>query len=335
MARALVLAAVLLSLAGCSRQDETAPFAESRTPPGLAARFMAPEGWAWGFVEAGDAPVQRYGVAAPSGAPRSQVLILTGYGESAEAWFETARDLNARGTIVWVLERAGQGGSGRYATPRDLGHVADFGPDVAAVKAMREVVIRPDGRLPFVILAQDDAAVVALQAVEDGLRVDGLVLTSPRWPAAVGSARMPALLQSLGLGALSRPGWTRWRRDGPGGRAADQTHDPDRGQVQHAWQVANPDLRMSGPSLGWRAAFDRARGAAGKRLGAVHRPVLMLLPAGRRDPELGLCRELPDCAPLAIPGARRALHLERDPQRGRWLDEVSRFIAARRAGPPA
>lgn len=329
MARALLLAAALLLVTSCGGPDVRAPFAESRTPPGLAARFMAPEGWAWSFVQVGEAPVQRYGVAAPSGAPRAQVLILTGYGESAEGWFETVRDLNARGTTVWVLERAGQGGSGRYAAPRDLGHVSSLEPDVGAVRAMVSVVIRPDGRLPFVVLAHDDAAVVALRAAETGMKSDGLILSTPRWPAASKAAKAPALLRALGVGAKAHPGWTPWRREGPDAFASELTHDRDRGRVQHAWQIANPDLRMAGPSVGWRAAFDQARRTAGERLGDVRAPVLLLLPGRSHAADRDLCKALPRCTSQVIPGARPALHLERDAERRVWLTDVARFVTER------
>ena len=38
-----------------------------------------------------------------------------------------------RGCTVWILDRAGQGGSGRYVLPRDLGFAPSFDPDVTAL----------------------------------------------------------------------------------------------------------------------------------------------------------------------------------------------------------
>src|SRR5450432_3019684 len=115
----VVLAGLLVACGGGDRS----PFADSRTPPGLAERFYPPEGWAWGYVKVGDAPAQRYGVAAGAGVRHADILILTDYGEIAETWFETARDLNRRGYAVWILDGAGQGGSGRLVPPHDLGYV--------------------------------------------------------------------------------------------------------------------------------------------------------------------------------------------------------------------
>src|SRR5665213_1874731 len=111
MRRGIISVILAGLLAACGGGDRS-PFADSRMPPDLAERFYPPEGWAWGFVKVGDAPAQLYGVAAPAGAPRGDILILADYGELAETWFETARDLNRRGYAVWILEGAGQGGSG-------------------------------------------------------------------------------------------------------------------------------------------------------------------------------------------------------------------------------
>ncbi|PTT74835.1 alpha/beta hydrolase, partial [Pseudomonas sp. HMWF010] len=113
MHRRLLAALLILTLAGCGDAGSRAPFADSRTPPSIARRFYAPDNWAWGYVRVGDGPVQRYGVSSPPVGPRATVLILTGYGETAEKWFETVRHLNGAGFTVWVLERQGQGGSER------------------------------------------------------------------------------------------------------------------------------------------------------------------------------------------------------------------------------
>ena len=145
MVRGLFVALILLILPGCGRGD-LSPSTESRTPPDLAGRFFPPSGWAWGWIQVGAQPAQRYGVASTSRVPRANVMILTGYGESAETWFETVGNLTDQGYAVWVLERAGQGGSQRYVPPRDLGHTPSFDPDIAAAKAMvRQVVRRRSG----------------------------------------------------------------------------------------------------------------------------------------------------------------------------------------------
>lgn len=322
MVRACLLAALVVSLVACSRDGAREPFAESRTPASLAPRFYPPEGWAWGYVGIGEKPVQRYGVASTRRVPVANVVIVPGYGETAEIWFETASDLIGRGYTVWVLDRAGQGGSERYTTPRDLGHAPTFDPDVAALRELVRVVVRPSPDTPLVLLTQTDGAVVALLAIRSGLKADGIVASSPRL-ADPPPARM--------LGAVRRPdappaGWKGWSRDIPDDLAAERTHDAWRGRVGQAWMTANPDLRLAGPSLGWTKGYEAASRALESAAPQVRSPVLMLNP----DPDsAALCARLPACSELPFPGARASLHLEGDQWRAPWLAAIESFVDGR------
>jgi lysophospholipase len=328
MARARLAALLFLLLAACNREGATGPFAESRTPPDLGPRFFAPEGWAWGYVQVGDKPPQRYGVGSTWRAPRADVVILPGYGESAETWFETVRSLTRQGYSVWVLDRVGQGGSGRFTLPRDLGYAPSLDPDVAGLTSLVRVVVRPRPGTPLIVVGSADGAVVGLLAVERGLRADGLILTSPRLAAAIRpatglAARIP------GLDRLPDRGWRGWSRGDPDDWGRGRTHDPWRGGVTKAWQTANPDLRMSSPSLGWRRAFALGSEAAVKGARGASIPVVMLT-AGPPEPRLAaLCQALADCRAAPIAGAKSALHLEADPWRAPWLATISRTIAGK------
>ena len=190
---------VLLALAACGRDDRAA-FVESAPPPGLAERFAPPENWAWGEIEVGDAPVQRYGVAAATGVAKAQLLILPDYGESAETWFETARDLTAAGTTVWVLEGVGQGGSGRLTGRRDLGELTSFDTDVAATQAMIDLVIRPTAQRPLVLMGEGVGAVVAARAAE--MRAAGSAPVSTARAAT--TAPTPSPIRTSGRWAVGR-----------------------------------------------------------------------------------------------------------------------------------
>lgn len=327
MVRAYLLAALLLSLAACGRDGGREPFAESRTPAELAPRFYPPEGWAWGYIGVGDKPLQRYGVASTRRVPTATIVIVPGYGETAEVWFETASDLIGRGATVWILDRAGQGGSGRYVLPRDLGFTPTFDPEVAALRELVRVVIRPSPDAPLILLGHADGAIVALSAVRSGLKVDGVVASSPRL------AEPPAgrLLGPVRRADAPPAGWKPWSREVADDLAARRTHDAWRGKVGHAWMTANPDLRLAGPSLGWSKAFEAASRLLETGAPQIRAQVLMINPAGRATP---LCLRLPTCQATTLPGARSALHLEADKWREPWLAALERFVeesAARRA----
>lgn len=337
---AVALATVLLLAASaCGDGAPRAPFAESRTPPSLGSRFYPPRGWTWGFVRRGEGPVQRYGVSSPPGAPRATILILTGYGESAEKWFETASDLNNQDFTVWVLERQGQGGSERKTPWRDLGHVDSFDPDVAGVQALINGVIRPGGDAPLVVIGHSEGALIGLRTAQRGTPMDGLILSSPAFDltapprSRADFARFTPAMRSLGLSWIRAPGQQGWRREGPDGVQAGLTHDPTRGKVQAAWMLANPDLRMGGRSLGWYAAFFEATAAAERDSRKVAVPTLML-EAGEDGvvvaaPQGRFCAAMTACEETRYPGARHDLHMESDAFRRPWLAAIVDFTRAR------
>lgn len=316
----------LLGLSACTRQVAVEPFAESRTPPDLGPRFMAPEGWAWGYVKVGSRPTQRYGVAGTSHAPSATVVIVPGYGETAETWFETVGDLNRRGYTVWVLDRAGQGGSGRYTLPRDLGHVPSFDADVAGLTALVRVVIRPSPASPVVLLSHADGAVVALRAAETGLRVGGVIASSPRIASTSTESARGLAQQFPFMDRLPSRGWRPWTRSAADDWKRGRTHDRWRGGVTHAWQTANPDLRLSGKSLGWRGAFTTASVAADLQAGAIKAPILMITPGPASQTLQALCGRAADCVIRPQTGAMASLHLESEAWRRPWMAAVSGFI---------
>ncbi len=260
MPRAPILLFLLIALAACGKRDDPrGPFTDSRIPPGLEHRFYPPDGWAWGLLKTKDIPAMRYGVSAPPSRPRADVVILPAYGEPAEAWFETARDLNRMGYVAWVLEPAGQGGSGRYVLPRDLVHAPSLEPDAEAAKALIGAVIR---RRPTILLASGAGAPTALAALADGAPVEGLILSAPALTPPPGGEKTMAFMRRFGLGRFRAAGGRPWERSGPDDAKLGLTHDARRGQVRLAWQRANPDLRMGGPSWDWRAAFEAAAAKA-------------------------------------------------------------------------
>jgi lysophospholipase len=290
MFRRGVLLALVLSLAACGDRQAHAPFTDSRLPSGLSPKDWPPHGWAWGLIRVGDAPAQRYGVAAAPTVPRAQVLILPGYGDFAETHFAEASALIDHGDTVWILDGAGQGGSGRAVEPRDVGHVAAFDEDQRGLEAIVDQVMRPPGDAPFVIVAEGTAAPVALHALQLGrMRASGLILIDPvlKTPGAP-NLDQAGWASRLGLGAIRAPGERAWVRD-------DQLKNPDQ-QRRMAWQTANPDLRMGGPSLGWQAAFADLIGAmdaAGWSKATA--PVLLLTSTPASAEENRLCRALPHC----------------------------------------
>lgn len=325
--RRTCLALAALVLTACSPGEEREALDESRPPPSLAEPFQAPEGWAWGRLAPPAGPQLRYGVVAPAGrAARGDVLILPAYGEPAEVWFETVRDLLAQGWRVWILERAGQGGAGRFLQPHDLGHSRGFAADAEAVRAMVGQVIRPASGDETALLAAGDGAVVALMAAQAGADVDRVALSAPALTPLPDARPWEATLGRIGLGRLPSLVWRPWSRSEPQDGAATSS-DPRRRALAHRWETANPDLRLTGPSLGWRAAFERGRTAALSDPAAFAGPVLILSAGPAETEAKGFCEGAPDCDIASLPGLGPAPHLEQDSIRSLWFERLSAFLA--------
>ncbi len=325
--RRACFALAALALTACSSGEVREALDESRPPASLAERFQAPEGWAWGRLAPPQGPQIRYGVAAPAGeAARGDVLILPAYGEPAEVWFETTRDLLARGWRVWILERAGQGGAGRYLQPHDLGHSRGFEGDAEAVRALIGQVVRPSADGGLAVLAAGDGALVAVMAAEAGAGLDRLVLSAPALEPLPGAQPWEAVLGRIGLGRLPSLAWRPWRRsdppEGPPSAAGSR-----RDGLAHRWQTANPDLRLTGPSLGWQAAFERARRKALDNPAAVTRPILILAPQPLSTAAKAFCDKAASCETAGLPSAGGAPHLVQDSIRCLWFERLSSFLA--------
>lgn len=323
MRRVVIALLSSLFLAACG-EDTGKAFLSSQTPPALPPRAWAPDGWAWGAIRIGEAPELRYGVVGPAGRPKGHVLFVTGYGEPAEVYFEVARDLLDRGHAVWVLEPHGQGGSGRFRGPRDVGRSAGFDVDADAVRMLATRVIRPRSGEPLVLAGWDSGALPVLLALQAGTpEASGAFLWSPDL-SAVADPRAADWFTRAGLGLLRAEGaaWTR--------PAGDMTR-PSRRPL--AWQMANPDLRIGGRGHSWlkaeAAAVAQATDAAA--LSRILRPVAVHARPKDRPAERA-CRAIPGCR-LQPASAGGAIHLVDDAAaRTAWRDALIAFVEG--AGEP-
>lgn len=301
MFRARLILLLTLLVAACGPGGGREAFVDSRLPPSLAPRFWAPQGWSWGLIKLKGEPAMRYGVAAPGGADKGDLVILTGHGETAEGWFETVRALVGEGYTVWVLESVGEGGSARYRAPRDLAYAPDFDANIDGLRALAAQVVRGGNKRPLFILASGSAAPAALAAVARGLPAKTVILSSP-----------------LGAEAANALSGERWHRP-----AEDADLRP-RPAAQQAWMLANPDLRMAGVTRGWKRAYGKLLKAttATAARASVGARVLILAP----DPAPDACAALAACRTLAI-DADGPYPLAADPARSAWFSAVTGALA--------
>lgn len=320
--RLLAVISAVVAIMGCARQgDPQAPFVDSRPPPRLPERFMPPHGWTWGLIQPPQSPPLRYGVAAPATATRAQIIILPGYDDTAEGWFETARAMTAAGYGVWILEPLGQGGSGRLTLPRDLAHVTSFDPTVVAVRSLASRLVPHVPGTPTLLLGEGSGAILALLAADPQTGIDGLILSAPdlrapvipphpwAWPGSD-----PSRWRSPG-----RQGWSRQSHE-----ALDPQRDLERWSNQQDWMLANPDLRMGGPSLGWLKAKAQAIMKARTRFDARLPAMVVLGPADQQA-----CQNQSFCETSLADMTTRQPHLAIEALRQAWQTRLIAFVEAR------
>src|SRR5205085_1543632 len=127
-------------------------------------------------------------------------------------YFETVRDLRARGFAVATLDWRGQGGSERALRNRRRGYVRSFAQYQIDLETFVHEVVLPDCPPPVFALAHSMGATILLRAAYAGHRwFDRMVLLAPMI-ALPGMRRLRATrmfvrtVRAMGLGAMYVPG---------------------------------------------------------------------------------------------------------------------------------
>ncbi len=219
----------------------------------------------------------------PHPAPRGRVLVQGGRADIIEKFIETFRHLHAHGWSVTAFDWRGQGGSGRLAGDRHVGHAASFAPWVADLAAFWQDW-RGEAAGPAVLLGHSMGAHLALRAMLDGgVTPDAAVLVAPmigiRSPLG---SRIGALVAAAAtrFGDPARPVWKTRPGDATSGHRQQRlTHSLERYSDEAYWYGRDPDLLLGPPSWAWvREAFvSGARLLADPRLTRLAVPVLMLV----------------------------------------------------------
>ena len=116
----------------------------------ISPRFEEPDGFAWGSFVNDDGANIRYGHIAPKEDPRGVMVLLPGFKEPIEKYFEVIRDMTERGYAVWIMDWRGQGGSDHYLQDDpQKAHSEGFDAQVRDLdKFMRDIVKKPSAETP-------------------------------------------------------------------------------------------------------------------------------------------------------------------------------------------
>ncbi len=307
--------------------------------PALDARFLEPKGFQWGMFINSRNQALRWGHLPVPGATRACVLV-GGFGEFIEKYFETANDLAAMGLSVWCLDWSGQGASARPEGDPTRPLTRDFAADADDLAHFTEAVVAEKRRL---LVAHSMGGAIGLLSLSRHPKVfDAAVLSAPMLglllgglPRAVAAAIVWTAM-ALGRPNDFAPGAGRWAADPKLCAATSHvSNDEQRCLVQRGWYSARPGLQVDGATYGWlRSALqvtDTLRDPA--LLAKVTLPVLIgsagrdILVSPRRQE--AAARLLPDAKLVRFPEAKHELFMEVDTVRKPWLAAIDAFVAER------
>jgi lysophospholipase len=298
----------------------------------------APEGVIVGTLKTPDGVSLRFARWDPPPGRKGTVCIFPGRAEFIEKYFETVRDLRARGFAVAMLDWRGQGGSQRLIRNPRKGYVRRFSHyDVDLATFMREVVL-PDCPPPVFGLAHSMGATVLIRAAYQGHRwFDRMVLLAPM----VG---LPGMRRSLATRIAVKT--MRWMGLGrvyvPGGDASVMqqrpfignflTSDPVRYARNVAVLEAEPSLAIGWPTVAWAESAFKVMGELSDPAYPAKIRQPMLVVAAGQDQIVStiaiddFAARLRAAAHLIVPGARHELLMEQDRFRGQVLAAFDAFV---------
>src|SRR5665811_471004 len=133
-----------------------------------------------GSIKTPDGVSLRFARWAPPVGRKGTVVVLQGRAEYIEKYFETVRDLRARGFAVATFDWRGQGMSERALADHHKGHVRNFSEYATDLEAIMEQVVLPDCPPPIFALGHSMGAAIGIRACHDGSRwFERMVLTAP------------------------------------------------------------------------------------------------------------------------------------------------------------
>ncbi len=298
-----------------------------------------PDNAAGGFLTTPGGHRLRYACFRPAVRPtKGTVVILPGRNECIEKYFETIRDLEARGLGSAIMDWRGQGASDRLIRNPMPGHVISFNDYVADLDQFFTEIVLPDCRGPHFILAHSTGALIALLAAPSLTnRVQRMVLVAP----FLGVVGMPLSMKNIKR-VVSVLYWMGVRRIyAYGGKRPPQTPpfatnklttDPARYRRNTLLYETHPRLALGGPTVSWvRAACIAADMIQDRSFTQKFRVPTLFVAAGADEvvstPAIeDFARRLKTASLITLDGARHEILQEADIYREQLLAAFDAFV---------
>ncbi|HZL31319.1 MAG TPA: alpha/beta hydrolase [Pseudolabrys sp.] len=294
---------------------------------GLAGAIKTPDGVALRFAR-WDPPPGR----------RGTVVLLQGRAEYIEKYFETVRDLRARGFAVATFDWRGQGASQRALADPQKGHVRNFSQYITDLQAIMEQVVLPDCPPPYFALGHSMGGAIVIRACHEGSRwFERVVLSAPLIALRPGklthiAGPLARLLCLLGRGSAYVPTDHAKAIGSEDFIGNVLTSDPVRYARNAAVLEEEPALGLSAPTIAWAdAAIRQMKLFAEPAYAARIRQPMLLVAAGRDEvvstaaiEEFGM--KLLAGRHLILPGAKHEILQEQDQYRAQFWAAFDAFV---------
>ena len=297
-----------------------------------------PEGVTTGMLKTADGVNLRFARWEPPPGRKGTVCLIQGRAEFIEKYFETVRELRARGFAVATFDWRGQGLSDRALDDPHKGHVGDFSEFELDLEVFMKEVVLPDCPPPLFAIAHSMGASVMIRTARQARRwFDRIVLSAPMIELT-GLRRTSMLKATAKVMRLAGFGTSYV----PGGDGSFQAAGPYIGNlltsdpVRHARTKVvletEPALGIGSPTIAWADAAYRVINefAEANYPGKIRQP-LMLVAAGRDD--IVSTSAIEDFAirlragsHLIIAGARHELMMEQDRYRVQFWAAFDAFV---------
>jgi lysophospholipase len=173
--------------------------------PVLPPEAEEPATLSWGrFVNGAGANIRFCHCPPPAGtAVKGHVIMLPGFKEPIEKYFEAMRDMHAQGLAVWMMDWRGQGGSDRYLPnePHKAHHLG-YEEQVASLHQFvtQQVLPRKPADLPLYLMAHSMGGHISLRYLHDHNQPaeDGT-------PGPITAAMLSAPMLDISTGATPKP----------------------------------------------------------------------------------------------------------------------------------
>jgi lysophospholipase len=291
-----------------------------------------------GAIKTSDGVSLRFARWDPPPGRKGTVVLLQGRAEYIEKYFETVRDLRARGFAVATFDWRGQGLSDRALSDRLKGYVRNFSEYATDLDAFMEQVVLPDCPPPYFALGHSMGGAIAIRACHDGSRwFERVVLSAPMIALrahrlAPFAGPLARIMRLLGRGSGYIPTSHGEATDAGDFIGNVLTSDPVRFARNTAVLEEAPKLGLGAPTIAWAdAAIRQMKQFALPGYAATIRQPILMVAAGNDEvvstPAIeNFGMKLLAGRHLILAGSRHEILQEQDHYRGQFWAAFDAFV---------